>query len=479
MELEVFARIVQRWWLALAVALIIGSGLGYLYAQSREPVYQTGVDLLVGPLSADSNVLRASGQTAQTYAELAAAAATLDLVEQRLGNPPFTSVSVTATASDVTRILKVRVRAVDPNLASDVANGVADELIRVADDEVAAAELAVAADQPNVARVGEIRVLESSTPPTESVAPNVQLITALGGVSLLITAIVLLVVYEYARQAVRVIGDLQRVLPDSLFGRVERSWDLDHPTFIPVLHQSGPTANSFRGLAVDIAAQLPSEDAGAALVVGGVATGDRSADVALNIAAAWAVTGRRVALIDAHESGHPVRTSLRSVLERPDEPSRINLGTGADIVLDGRYEGVETGVLDVYSTAFARLAQRHRFSAAMAELGAAYDYVVVFTEPAFGSATAVRWAGASSGALLAVGSDVASARTVQQCAATLSRAATVFLGVVFDERRRRRRWLSFWRRLFGAGGRRTPARRPVKKPARRHEPAEAEMSGTS
>jgi Mrp family chromosome partitioning ATPase len=247
-----------------------------------------------------------------------------------------------------------------------------------------------------------------------------------------------------------------------------------------VLHQSGPTANSFRGLSVDIAAQIPSEGAGAGLVVGGVAAGDRSADVALNIAAAWAMTGRRVALIDADESSHPVRSSLRTVLEPPDQPTRINLGQGADVVLDGRYEGVDTGVLDVYSTDFVRLAQRHRFGTAMSELGASYDYVVVFTEPAFGSATAVRWAGAASGALLVVGSDVASARTVQQCAATLSRAANLFLGVVFDERRRRRRWLSFWRRLFGAGGSsRTTARRPAKKPARRHEPVGAEMSSTS
>lgn len=454
MELEVFARIVHRWWLGLVIALVVGSLIGFTFAESRTPVYQAGTDLLIGPLSADTNILRASGQTAQTYAELASASSTLDVVAVEFAG--VSDATVTAIASDVTRILKIRVRVDDAGLAAGVANAIATELERVASAEVAAAQVAGGSADPNVYRVGEVRVLEVATAPTTPISPNKRLITALGGLSMLVTIAVAVIAYEYNRQAVRVIGDVDRIVPGGVFGRIERSGDptTEYGDRIAVLRsERSPTAISLSGLSIDLASHVPPDGANAALVFGGLAAGDRSGDVAVNVAAALASTGRSVALIDADETNREIRDRLSSVCEHPAEPLEVHINQTAMIALAGRYAAIDSGVLDVYSTEMIKLPDRSELEISLADLGAGYDHIVLHTAPAFGSPAAVRWSAAAGGTVLVVTSEVASARTVDRCVMTLSRGARHFIGVVFDERPRLRLRTPLLRRLFGGGAR--------------------------
>lgn len=457
MELEVLGRIVQRWWLAIAAALLLGGVIGYGFAQSRTPVYQAGADVLVGPLSADSSVLRAAGQTAQTYAELASASSTIDTVELALGDPRVQDVTVTATASDVTRILKVRVRGEDADLVAGVANGVAAELERVAGVEQADAPVAAEDVDPNVARVGEIRVLEAATPPSNPISPNKQLITALGALAMMVAAAVAVIAYEYTRQAVRLVGDVNRMLPGKVFGQIERSWvsDAGSPQRIAVLsNEHGPTATGLRGLSLDIVSQLPSGSPNRAVVVTGLDDRDRSGDVAINVAAALAATGRRVALIDANESTGEVLTRLVPACEPPAEPLAVGIDRSAKLILEGRYRELEAPrLLDLYSTEMDRLPEAHDVAETLEDLDAVYDHVVLHTAPAYGSPTATRWASVAAGSVLVVESEVATAQTLERCALTLARGARHFIGVVFDERPPPERRGRLLRRLFGGGGR--------------------------
>lgn len=474
MELEVLGRIVQRWWLLVAAALLVGGFVGYAFGSSRTPVYQAGADLLVGPLSADSSVLRAAGQTAQTYAELVTASSTEAAVEAALPNRRASTAQVTATASEVTRILKIRVRADSPQLVADVANAIAAELERVAAQEVAeAVQAGVGNDaaDPNIARVGEVRVLESATPPTDPISPNKQLTAALGGLALMVAVAVAVIVYEYTRQSVRVVADLERIVPGGVFARIERSGDRSSESTdrIAVLRADpGPAATGLRGLSVDLASQLPSGDHNRAVALSGLARGDRSGDVAINVAAALASTGRRVALIDANETNPEVTQRLAPGCGRPVEPLVIDVNPTARIELEGRFDRIDPGVLDVYRATMERLPERVDLETALSELGAVYDDVILSTAPAFGSPAAARWAAAAGGAVLVVTADVASAGTVENCALTLSRGARHFVGAVFDERPSTLARPSLLRRAFG-GGERRPKR--AADSARAHAPA--------
>lgn len=469
MELEVLGRIVQRWWLAIVAALVLGGVIGYGFAQSRTPVYQAGADVLVGPLSADSSVLRAAGQTAQTYAELASASSTIDTVELALGDPRVQDVTVTATASDVTRILKVRVRGDDADLVADVANGVATELERVAQVEQADAPVVPDVTDPNVARVGEIRVLEAASAPSNPISPNKQLITALGALAMMVAAAVAVIAYEYTRRAVRLVGDVNRMLPGKVFGQIERSWvsDAGSPQRIAVLsNEYGPTAVGLRGLSLDIVSQLPRGGPNRAVVVTGLDERDRSGDVAVNVAAALAGTGRRVALIDANESTAEILTRLAPACEAPAEPLAIGIDRSAKLVLEGRYRELEAPrLLDLYSTEMDRLPEAHDVEETLEDLDAVYDHVVLHTAPAYGSPVAMRWASVAAGSVLVVESEVATAQTLERCALTLSRGARHFIGVVFDERPPPERRGRLMRRLFGGGRRTTTPAAPARQRA--------------
>ncbi|MGH3053082.1 MAG: hypothetical protein ACRDM8_09015, partial [Gaiellaceae bacterium] len=98
--------------------LIIGTGVaalvGFLVAVRLPPTYEAEARLLVGPLSGERDTLRASGELARTYAEVATLAPILDGAAQRLGltesADSIKNKIEDVSSSDVTRLLSIRVR---------------------------------------------------------------------------------------------------------------------------------------------------------------------------------------------------------------------------------------------------------------------------------------------------------------------------------------------------------------------------------
>src|SRR3954447_12667534 len=93
--------------------------------------YQAETTILVGPVGGTYQDLRASGQQAETYAQLATAGPVLVETARRLG----TGVTVadlrrhiTASADDVTRLLTLTVTAQSPRQAAAIAQAVTQEL---------------------------------------------------------------------------------------------------------------------------------------------------------------------------------------------------------------------------------------------------------------------------------------------------------------------------------------------------------------
>ena len=61
---------VAHWWLALVGAVAIGAVLGSLVVRSGDAVYQMELDVLVGPVIADADVLEGAADLARTYGEV-------------------------------------------------------------------------------------------------------------------------------------------------------------------------------------------------------------------------------------------------------------------------------------------------------------------------------------------------------------------------------------------------------------------------
>jgi len=109
----------RAWIVALATA---GAALAAHLALADQPRdHKAKSVLLVGPLNAGIDTLRASGPLTETYAELARSRPVLAATDRRL-HEPGAARSITMSANQTTRLLTVEARDADPARAARIAN---------------------------------------------------------------------------------------------------------------------------------------------------------------------------------------------------------------------------------------------------------------------------------------------------------------------------------------------------------------------
>src|SRR3954469_24911346 len=122
----------RRSWLLIAVTAIAAGAVAWLVASHAPKTYAAETKLLVGPVSADFNTLHASGELGKTYAELATSRPIFDAAARTAGIAPAPSDgAVSATSSDVTRIVDVRATQRSAVGAARLADAVAAQLVRL------------------------------------------------------------------------------------------------------------------------------------------------------------------------------------------------------------------------------------------------------------------------------------------------------------------------------------------------------------
>jgi capsular polysaccharide biosynthesis protein len=123
--------VLRRWRAVLAAAALTGLVCGYLVASAATPSYESRAVMLVGPINGDLDTLRAAGQLAQTYAQIATSRPTVNATGRRLGLSGLDG-SIHASANPLTRLLTIEARDEDPVRAARIANAHADELAALA-----------------------------------------------------------------------------------------------------------------------------------------------------------------------------------------------------------------------------------------------------------------------------------------------------------------------------------------------------------
>jgi capsular polysaccharide biosynthesis protein len=117
------------------VAGAVAAGLvAWLVASHAQKTYEADARLLVGPVSGDYQTLQAAGMIGRTYAELAASRPIAEVAARSAGvrlTPKQVEKRVSASSSDVTRIVDVRVRHSNPLIAARVANAIAAQLMQL------------------------------------------------------------------------------------------------------------------------------------------------------------------------------------------------------------------------------------------------------------------------------------------------------------------------------------------------------------
>jgi receptor protein-tyrosine kinase len=262
--------------------------MGFLVANRLPAAYEAEARLLVGPLSADKDTLSAAGAQARTYAALATTTPMLAATARRSGlgtsAAAVRSKVRDVTASDVTRLISIRVRDREPARAATIANALA---------EVLRARASIGPP------VGNLHIVESAAAPRTSVGPSASLIVPLAAVAGLLGAFGIVVLVDSLTTAVRTEGDLAAVSPVAVLGSVNGARRGDRPLVMEAEPHSAAAAG-YRLLATKISLSNSERPLRSILVLD--AHGGRSSGrLAANLAAALAEDGTRVVVIDGGE----------------------------------------------------------------------------------------------------------------------------------------------------------------------------------
>jgi polysaccharide biosynthesis transport protein len=396
--------------------------MGFLVEDRLPPAYESEASLLVGPVSGDRDVLEAAGQQARTYAGVARTATIVTGAAQRVGLSPqsLRSKLEDVTASNITRLLTIRVRDSDPQRAAAIANAVADELTAFATE---AAGL--------TPREGRMRIVERATPSTNDIGPSAGLIVPLAALAGLLGALGLAVLVDSLSTTVKNEQELAQLAPVAVLGSVDgtRLRALGRP-FVVEADPNSEAATAYRLLAAKIELSNGNRPLRSVLVVDAHG-GQSGGRLAANLAGALAEGGARVSLIDSGEKG-----DVQALLGFSDEAAASESGVTRGrpmrigrVMLDRfRVEGSRVTVLQLRSESEPLELER---AAEVLERVAADADVIVLTAPAVDrSPSGFVWSRAAEATVLVTQRDHTKREQISVAVESLQLAGANVIGTV-------------------------------------------------
>ena len=470
MEFAGFVPVVRRWWPVLLLSTLVAAAAAYVLASRIAPTYEARAALLTGPINTDFGTLRASGELARTYAELASSGPLVTEAAREAGREGTTDelrAAVTASANQVTRIVSIRVRDTDPERAAAFANAVAvrlttlsensppqelesvDELLESRELEGLSGSLKDRIRRAvnrvyNPPPQGRLEIVDEATPPIEPIGPAVQLMTILAALAGLVGAGIFVLVRESSRDAVQDEEDLAGILDVPVLGSVTGARAKSPDGLVVETLPESPAAADYRLLAAKIGAFEEDSSLRSLLVVAADDAGG-SGTLAANLAAALAEGNLQVTLVDANTVEGEI-TTLLDLAERPGYGDVMRRSTGdgrAAPELDGlRVRRGET--LDVVprgANGGPDILDLDQARSLLDNLLTEADVVVLNAPPVERSPSTLVWARVADATVLVVRRGNSKRETVADAGKTLSVVGGNLIGTVFREGRR----LSFGR----------------------------------
>jgi capsular polysaccharide biosynthesis protein/exosome complex RNA-binding protein Csl4 len=412
----------------LLAAAVISAVTAYAASSRVTPTYEAETRLLTGPINADFDTIRASSQLAQTYGQLATSRRILAAVRNQLGLAQTVddlAASVSATGSDITRLVVVRAKSDDPVLAARIANTIAARLAQETSQTPAPPAPAPTA--------GQLTIVDSATPPSAPVAPRVPLITALAAIAGLIGAAVLVLLLQSGRDTIEAEEDLAGAFVP-LLGSVRRS---PRTALVVQERPRSRTADEYRVVATKIELSATTSGARSVLVVG-CDDGDGAGMVAANIAGALAESGSRITLVDANN----VNAEITEVFGLNGQPGAGTMtGAGATETVAAAADAVEltasNGRLQVVPFGRERAAASDGSSVRglLDRLSNEADLVVVNADAVESSASTLKWARATDATVLVVEQGRTKREALRNAVKTLALVEANVIGTVLTTKR--------------------------------------------
>jgi capsular polysaccharide biosynthesis protein len=210
----------RRWWPAMLVGAVLFGALGVHASRPDATPYTASSQVLVGPLAGELSVLRAAGQQAQTYADLATSRPVLSAALKGSGSRQTVAQlenNVTAKADDVTRLLKISVNAHKPTEAAHLANAVAAQVVRQTRVQQPPAAPAKAGKTPGPAELAaglKLQIVDFAEPgPASASGSTSKSLAAIAALAGLLVALAIGVVVDVLQRRVDTLAELEAAAP--------------------------------------------------------------------------------------------------------------------------------------------------------------------------------------------------------------------------------------------------------------------------
>ncbi|MCM8747058.1 capsular exopolysaccharide family protein [Thermomicrobium sp. CFH 73360] len=439
---EYLAIVLRRWWIVL-LAGVAAALVAYGYSRTQPPTYQVSVRLMAVAQPPDYWLDLYAKNRLASYQDLIR---TSDFVARALrqaglnDDPGQVLGSLALARNQDSNVVQLVVTDTDPERAARVANALADAFVAqsIAENQRILEQFRDPLGQRIQGTVAVVK-LDTPSPPSTPIGPRTRLNTAAGLVLGLVFGVLVTFGIEYFEDVLRTARETSRALGLPVVAEVpgfrnRRSSRVEEnmADLIVVEAPLSPAAEAYRTLRAVLRRSNESLPPRTILVCGVGRSSADSASVAANLAAASAVAGERVLLVDA-DLRHPslqtlaretVSIGLAEWLGNSDQRPAPVYGTSLPTLslLPAGHLPAATNPADLLS----RSLTGERLTL-LQELG---DRVIFHTAPLPSYGEALALAGLVEGVLLVIRSGVTPRTAAQQAKEQLERAGAPLLGVV-------------------------------------------------
>jgi succinoglycan biosynthesis transport protein ExoP len=432
MELHDYIAALRKRWGSVALITALALCAAVAATLLATPTYQAKSQVFVSVRTAGGNtsdLVQGSNFTqkqVKSYTDLVTSPRVLIPVIEHLDlptTPDALAQSITSDSPLDTVLINITVTDASPQVASDVANAVADSL----------ATQVTELEQPSDAAVSpvEINTVRTATPPSEPSSPNTVLNIVLGLLVGLAAGTGLAILREVLDTKVRTEADVNHVTDTSVIATI--GYDVNAPDE-PLIVQTSPQshrAESFRRLRTNLQF-LDIADRPQTIVVTSSLPGEGKSTTTVNLAISLADAGSRVILVDAD-------------LRRPSVAEYMSLEgeVGLTTVLIGRASVEDVvqpwgnGNLHVLASGQippnpSELLGSRSMANLLDQLASEYDVVLIDTPPLLPVTDAAILAKLTGGALVVVGSEKLHRAQLAEAMGSLETVGARVLGVVLN-----------------------------------------------
>ncbi|MGE3961929.1 MAG: AAA family ATPase [Dehalococcoidia bacterium] len=417
-------RVLRRWGWLLAIAAVAGGATAYV-ASDRAPLRsEATATLLIGPPEGeeyDYQSILAFERLAQTYTNMAA----MEPVLRRA----IDEGALPLTTRELAPLLLVRNPPGTQFLTVRVVHGNSDLAARIANSVAAAFSTEAAAGPDGQARI--VTLLDPAAPtPAEQVPPGPS-VSALFGASLgfLLSAGGVLLL-DAGSRAIASAEEARQIIQRPMLGHVGRLPRGSRRSLLARVAANEEGAGSwFRFLRTHVATHLT--DSNNALVVTSAAPGDGKTTTVIGLAAALALAGFRVCIVD----GDVRRPSVHGAFRLDPSPGIADLVEGAatewrELVRETEFANLSVVPAGARGQAELELTVDRMVSRLIIPLKGAFDVVLVDAPPVLVGAEVRALCAGVGRTLLVVREDRTPADALQTAVDDLNRSGTRILGFV-------------------------------------------------